>query len=188
MVVFVYCRDLRGRSIQDYVADTYPPSVRAPSVPESRRLPSPLQTVLLHLRTRRGALGEGDRGLLPPDTEPDPPRHNQEGGQAAIFRRDPARVQGGPRQVWQALHRGSWCWQVLLHLGRDWQEPAGLDALLLPGRDHGFPGEDPGVEQAAACWRLLSTASQNFPRVVASFFLCSLVDRPVDLEEGLARL
>ena len=25
MVVFVYCRDLRGRSIQDYVADTYPP-------------------------------------------------------------------------------------------------------------------------------------------------------------------
>ena len=25
MVVFVYCRDLCGRSIQDYVADTYPP-------------------------------------------------------------------------------------------------------------------------------------------------------------------
>ena len=25
MVVFVYCRDLHGRSIQDYVADTYPP-------------------------------------------------------------------------------------------------------------------------------------------------------------------
>ena len=25
LVVFVYCRDLRGRTIQDYVAETYPP-------------------------------------------------------------------------------------------------------------------------------------------------------------------
>ena len=25
LVVFVYCRDLRGRSIQDYVEETYPP-------------------------------------------------------------------------------------------------------------------------------------------------------------------
>ena len=25
LVVFVYCRDLRGRTIQDYVEETYPP-------------------------------------------------------------------------------------------------------------------------------------------------------------------
>ena len=126
-----------------------------------------MSTILLHFWTGREVVKESDGGVLQADPEPDPAGHNPEGGKDPVFRRDPRRVQGGSRQVWQTLYPGFGFGQVLLHAGGDWQELAGVDAFLLPRCDHGLPGED--LEPPAARAGLLPTAAQNFPRICLCF-------------------